>query len=229
MERGADPTLQGVFGGVRKIGGVATGHGRTASVGSSIEGFVPPVPALPAYAVDQNPSNGNGNGNGNGSPRELSSSLNDGGGGRTPFGGASGTLSVTLQSLAGVGDAEEKKAIAMKHNSKAVDMTHAQKGDPATYSDSFVVKTSESPCQLDFTVLSVLSPPLPRHESKTDAWGLLYRHKKAFGKDVVLGDSSLNVWEHLSPLTSPTTTVQLPVGDGTLTVMLSVSSFLCPH
>lgn len=183
---------KGVFGGIRKVGSLGSGqHDRSPSNGSTAD--IPPVPAVPAYATDAVVSPA---GSPNGRVRESSAPTNGGG----PFAGAPGQLSVRIHTLTGAGEEDEKKAVTLKLNGKAVDTTHALKGDPATFDEAFTVKTSEGPCLLDFHVF----------------------HKKSFGKDTAIAEASVSLWEHITALTSPNTTVTLPLSPGELTVDLSV-------
>ena len=75
-----------------------------------------------------------------------------------PFPGAPGQLSIKINTLHGAGEDDEKRAVSVKMNGKAIETTHAQKGDPATFDEEVTVKTVEGPCNLDFVVLSAFFP-----------------------------------------------------------------------
>ncbi|KAK4700199.1 hypothetical protein P7C70_g6053, partial [Phenoliferia sp. Uapishka_3] len=191
---------KGVFSGIRKVGGGGHHDRNGSGSGSGGAEIPPPVPPLPAYAVDSSsvPSSPNPQNH----VRESSAPLSNGSAAQASFGGGPGLLSITIHALTGAGDEDEKKVIMVKHNGKTVESTHAQKGDPATFEEAVTVKTLEGPCLLEFAVV----------------------HKKAFGKDIVLADGSLNVWDHISALTSPTTSVSVPLTQGEIAITLSWSA-----
>ncbi|KAL8287656.1 hypothetical protein RQP46_003514 [Phenoliferia psychrophenolica] len=197
--KGVGAVGKGVFGGIRKVGNIGqSSHDRSPSGASMSD--VPPVPAIPSYAMDSVVAPDSPNGRG----RESSAPITPPNGHSGPFPGAPGQLSIKINTLEGAGDDDEKRAISVKVNGKAIETTHAQKGDPATYDEAVTVKTVEGPCNIEFAVL----------------------HKKSFGKDTVLAETSLSLWEHITALTSPTTTVSLPLLDGLgkLSVTLSWSA-----
>ncbi|KAI5478145.1 hypothetical protein MNV49_005409 [Pseudohyphozyma bogoriensis] len=111
-----------------------------------------------------------------------------------------GTLSVTINNVKGTGDADEKKAVAIAYLGKTYE-THNHKGDPADFGQSFTVKTIDGPCPIEFTVL----------------------HKKTMGKDHPIGTATFDVWDHISPQSSPTKNLHLPLVGGTGELFVTLS------
>lgn len=150
-----------VGGGVGAVGAVGSTVGKglakglgfrrsSVHVASSSTGSNPPIPPLPTNINEEvilppTPSATTGSG-------DLSPTLPPS---ATGSGGSSyvGTLSVMIGTLTNAGDADEKKAVSLRLNGKAVDTTHAHKGDPIAFDQSFTLKTTDGPCTLDFTVL----------------------------------------------------------------------------
>lgn len=155
---------KGVFGGVRRLGGGSSHSSNPSDDGSD----VPPVPALPANAADMSglatvPSMASMNGSFAGSP--LSQSTN--GTGYTVESNAGdvsvptpkapstqGNLSVTIVELKGLEGVDDKRIVTLKAGKTTVATTHALKGDPAHFDETFQVKTVDGEaCKLELTVL----------------------------------------------------------------------------
>ncbi|KAM0750754.1 tricalbin [Meredithblackwellia eburnea MCA 4105] len=208
--KGVGAVGKGMFGGLKKVGTIGGGHSRKESLGSTAD--IPPVPPVPAQnaaevippaavaavaavpAVEGYAVNG-----ANGHSRELSGATTATANGGIP--GTPGLLSITVLSVTGAGDPEEKKAVLIKSNGREVGTSHSHKGDPAQIDESFTTKTSASACQLEFSVI----------------------HKKTIGKDHVLGTGAINLWDHMSAASSPTTDVQVPLADGSGTINVKLS------
>lgn len=131
----------------RGIGGIGKGilGRKSSSPLSTSQSFmeekeIPSVPAVPADLKDIVVASAGNHFNGVSTPPP-----------------SNGVLAITIVQLSGSAEPEEKKSIQVRAHGKVVESTHAHKGEVATYNETFSVKTSSVACELDFSVLSVVS------------------------------------------------------------------------
>jgi hypothetical protein len=127
---------KGVFSGIKKVGSFGSSNGSPAKI--------PEVPEVPvSFQKDVAPVSQQVAGN-NGSPRRRSSAN---------VVRPHGLLKITVVSIDGVGEPEEKKFITINYNGKELDSSRSVKGDSAELDESFVVKATSEPLELAFTLL----------------------------------------------------------------------------
>lgn len=135
--KGAAKGVGGVLGGVKKVlPGGGGSHNRHASLVSQEESPA----SLAAYDSQGLPISPNPNG-APGSPSGISTV---------------GSLSVTVLQLVGAGDVSEKKFVTVKSGGKTVKETKSHHGDvldSIPYNETAVIKTGETPVDLEFAVL----------------------------------------------------------------------------
>lgn len=136
---------KGVGGVFKRVGGGGGGgaQGRRASNGDLV---IPGTAAEPASANEL---------------QGLGLPIAAGSAGSSPpasagLGSTAGTLTITIDSLQGAGDADEKKFIVVKSGAKTLKETKAHQGDvldSIPYGETAVVKTTDGPTELSFSVV----------------------------------------------------------------------------
>ncbi|GAA6019595.1 hypothetical protein JCM10207_006938 [Rhodosporidiobolus poonsookiae] len=212
--KGVSGVGRGVFGGVKRVAGL--GHKRGESLVATTDGDAVPMPAPSGsggttpggsgtagagYLVPGSPVVGDGASQVEvlaGSPNPNAAGLSA----STLGGGRSGTLTLTVLQLSGIGEEGEKLAVEVRWGGKKCLATHGHKpgsdGGMVMFNEAAVVKTADGAAELSFAII----------------------HKRTIGSDKTLASAVIpSIWEHVSPVV-PSASVQLALGAGSLTVAL---------